>query len=329
MLDEKDFINEIWNKYDKYKYKRNTKKDFFKKHHYKNSEYILTIKSFIIFIISILATTGIVYAGITTYKFIQKSTSTDFNKHQGYDYNQNMLYNNGMYYKIINNYEEYQEIQKIWDNLVDMQINDFKDNFMIILVGENYNTTGLYISDIYTKYEKLCIELRKKDVWSEKDTVISTKISKEFYSDNIEILNLPNEVNTDGKYKNIEDITPDYTMEEAISDNCFVINEKEQIVSNDKERLNEFIDNCNNQINDLIRICTYENNGITIYDIEYNKNKLNMTVKRSVEKSNFITYNYTGTGISVLKRPATAGGGYSYSLYDEIGNKCLICFVSD
>ena len=207
--------------------------------------------------------------------------------------------------------------------------NYFKYNFIIILVGENYNTTGLYISDIYTKYEKLCIELRKKDVWSEKDTVISTKISKEFYSDNIEILNLPNEVNTDGKYKNIEDITPDYTMEEAISDNCFVINEKEQIVSNDKERLNEFIDNCNNQINDLIRICTYENNFITIYDIEYNKNKLNMTVKRSVEKSNFITYNYTGTGISVLKRPATAGGGYSYSLYDEIGNKCLICFVSD
>lgn len=329
MLDEKEFINNVWNKYRYCLHKRKNNYQFFSRHLYRNTEYILAIKSFITFIIAILTASGIVYAGITTYNYIQKNTYTDFSKQQGYDYNQNMILNNSMYYKKINTYEEYKEAKKIWDNLVDMNQKDFKSYFMIILAGENYNTTGLYISDIYTKEQKLCIELRKKEVWSEKDTIISAKVSKELYKEEIEIINLPNDVDTTGKYKDIESILYDYSMEEAIKDNCFVINEKNQIVSNDKERLNEFVNNCNNNINDLLRICRYESNQTVIYDIEYKSNKINL-VRKSVGNNVNANIRYrTGVGIEILKMPSTAGGGYYYSLYDEIGNKNLICVIID
>ena len=151
MLDEKDFINNVWNKYEYYSSTKEHKNKFLLKNVYKSNKYILAVKSFITFIISLLVTSGIVYAGITTYKFIQSSTSTNFNS--GFDYNQNMTFNNSMYYKMICTYEEYIQAKETWDNLVDIEENEFKDYFIIVIAGENYNTTGLYISDIYTKEE--------------------------------------------------------------------------------------------------------------------------------------------------------------------------------
>lgn len=328
MLDEKDFINNVWNKYEYYSSTKEHKNKFLLKNVYKSNKYILAVKSFITFIISLLVTSGIVYAGITTYKFIQSSTSTNFNS--GFDYNQNMTFNNSMYYKMICTYEEYIQAKETWDNLVDIEENEFKDYFIIVIAGENYNTTGLYISDIYTKEEKLCVELRKKDIWNENDTVISTKVSKNLYKEQIEIINLPNEVDTTNKYKNIDEITSDYSIEEAIKDNCFIINDKIQVISNNKNRLNEFVENCNNRISDLIRICTYEPNGIKICDIEYRNNKINM-VEKAIRNNNINTNYYTGTNITLKKIPSPNESGYSYiySLYNERGKGIIVCIIKE
>lgn len=330
MLEEKDFINKVWNKYENYSNNRKNTDRFFYKKIYQNSKYILAVKSFIAFLISLVTTAGIVYAGITTYNLIQKSTSTNFNKNPGYDYNQNMILNNGIYYKKINSYEEYENAKKVWDNLVDMKREDFNNYFMIILAGENYNTTGLYISNIYIENQKLCVELNKKDVWSENDTVISTKISKELYREQIEIINLPNDVDTTNKYKSIDNITNDYNIEKAIFDNCFVINDKNQVVSNDKNRLNEFIENCNNAVNDLIRICIYESNRTIICDIKCLGKKINM-VEKVIQNDTINKNYYTGVGITVKKRTSLDKTGYSYDycLYNEKGNNVIICIIKD
>lgn len=330
MLNENDFINSVWDKYEDYSFKNKNNDKFFKKKVYKNSEYILALKSFMMTAISLLITTGIVYAGVSTYKIVQKSTNTDFNKNYTYDYNQNMILNNGMYYKKIDTYEEYKMAKNIWDNLIDMNEEDFNDNFIVILAGENYNTTGLYISNIYSKENKLFIELRKKENWDKNDTVISTKISKNFESEQIEIVNLPNDINTKDKYKSIDSITNEYNIEEAISDNCFVINDKNQVVSNNKTRLNEFVENCNNKINDLIRICIYESNRTIICDIECINNKINM-VEKVIQSNNINTNYYTGVGITYKKRKSLDGKGYSYdyNLYNEMGKNVIICIIKE
>ncbi|DAA99497.1 TPA: hypothetical protein CPT96_08520, partial [Candidatus Gastranaerophilales bacterium HUM_10] len=71
------------------------------------------------------------------------------------------------------------EAKKIWNNLVEIEPEEFNDYFIIIIAGENYDTTSLYISNAFIKNEELYIELKKTDVWDGNNTVISTKIPKE------------------------------------------------------------------------------------------------------------------------------------------------------
>lgn len=317
-MTNQEFIDGVWEKYDNYIHTKEKDK-FFVKNLYRSINLKRNLRIISNIILALISTAGIVYAGTVTYEFIQKSTKTDFKKNIGYDYNQNMIYNNSMYYKKIYTYEEYLDAQKIWNNLVDMQEKDFENSFVIILAGENYDTTSLYVSNIYEKNQELCIELRKKDTWNIDDTVISIKIPKELDREKINIINLPNEVNTGGKYININLLKEEYTIEEAIKDNCFVVKVNE-IVSNNKKQLDDFVNNCNNKIEDLIRIYIQEIDGVSIYDIEYKNDKINM-VNRSMKSNNDRILYHTGNKIVVRK----INSAIEYSLYDEIGNQTLFC----
>lgn len=322
-MTDQEFINGIWKKYDNYlKENAKNKDNFFIKYKYKKIKFRRKLRMALNCILSLISMAGIVYAGLITHEFIQKSTKTDFEKNRGYDYNQNMIYDNSMYYKKIYTYEEYLEAQKIWNNLVDMQERDFENSFVIILAGENYNTTGLYISNIYVKNEELCIELRKKDYWDINETVISVEVSRDLDREEVNIINLPNQVNTEGKYIDIELLTEEYSIEEAIEDNCVVIKDN-KIISPDKNRLNEFIDNCNNKIEDLIRIYKQESKKLLIYDIEYKDNRINMVSRSFKSKNDRILYR---TGNKIMSRKDDFF--IYYSLLDEMGNGALICILS-
>lgn len=318
-MTNQEFINGVWEKYDNY-IKTEERDRFFIKNLYASIKFKRNLRIISNMILALISTAGIVYAGTITYEIIQKSTKTDFQKNRGYDYNQNMIYNNSMYYKKIHTYEEYLDDQKLWNNLIDMQEEDFKDYFVVILAGENYDTTSLYVSNIYEKDQKLCIELRKKDTWSIDNTVISVKIPKELDREEIDIINLPNEVNTSDKYQDINSITEEYTIEDAIEDKCFVVKEN-KIISPDKKQLDNFVNNCNNKVEDLIRIYIQEvDNVVVIYDIEYKNNRINMVSKIMKSNNDRILY-HTGNEI-VVRRLNSA---IEYSLYDEIGNQTLFC----
>ena len=282
----------------------------------------------ILIIIIPIFTTGIVYAGIKVYDIIQKNTATDFYHHLKYDYNEDMLYSNGLYYKRIYNYEDYLEAQTMWDNLVEMSEKDFKKHFLIILAGENYNTTSLYISNIYTDEQKLHIELKQKDVWDENSTIVSAKIPIELNREVVEINNIPNTVDLSEKYGNVRE----YTEEKALKDGCFVIRNGE-IISSNKNQMNQFMDNCNQGIDGILRIFTEsilndENTIIDIVDIESKNGKITMTSYTINSNHEDITYNNTGNKIIKLTRSLTNNDENihtSYYLVDEWGNKKIIC----
>lgn len=159
-----------------------------------------------------------------------------------------------------------------------------------------------------------------KDTWSIDNTVISVKIPKELDREEIDIINLPNEVNTSDKYQDINSITEEYTIEDAIEDKCFVVKEN-KIISPDKKQLDNFVNNCNNKVEDLIRIYIQEvDNVVVIYDIEYKNNRINMVSKIMKSNNDRILY-HTGNEI-VVRRLNSA---IEYSLYDEIGNQTLFC----
>ena len=206
-------------------------------------------RTIINFIIIILTITGVTYAGITAYKIIQKETKTNFNN---YDYNEDMQYYDGIYYKKITTYQIYKKDLEKWYVLVEMTVDDFEIYFVVVLAAENYDTTGLYISDITANEENLYIDLRKKDNW-DGNTVISSKIEKDLYRENIIIRNNPNVPDTSNEFVSMEEIPLGYTIEQALQDGCFVI-KYNKVISNEKELFEKFIENANNGVQGFIRI---------------------------------------------------------------------------
>lgn len=271
-------------------------------------------------ILIITCLVGITYAGVTIYKFMQKDTITDFKNNPEYDdYSVDMLYSDGIYYKTILDYETYIKDKKKWPELIELVEEDFKDFFIIVIAGENYNTTGLFISDITTDQDNIYIDLKKKDKW-DGSTVISTKIERNLYRDNIVVRNNPNTPEILEKSISIEEIPVGYTQEEALNDGLFVI-DANKIISDEKEKFENFIENANNGIEDYIRIYSCDiTQNIMIIDIECKNGKINMSQCNKTQAGNQIIYN---SGNEIIKSNATG----IYWLSDEIGNKKAICSI--
>lgn len=268
----------------------------------------------------IICLAGVTYAGVTIYKFIQNETTTDFKNNPEYDdYSVDMSYSDGIYYKAILNYQNYVEDKKKWTGLVDMTEKDFDEYFIVVIAGENYNTTGLYISDISTDEDNIYIDLKKKDTY-DGSTIISTKLEKKMYRNNIVIKNNPNVPEISEEFVSIEKIPIGYTKEDALNDGLFVI-DTNKIISEEKERFDEFIENANNGIEDYIRIydCDIAQN-IMIIDIECKNGRINMSQCNKSQSEGQIIYN---SGNKIVKSNATG----IYWLSDEIGNKKVICGV--
>lgn len=272
MTSDEVFVNGVWKKYDNYRNSK-VKEKFFEKHQYKNSEIKRYLSTAASFILGFIVTTGVVYASVVMYDFIQKDTKTDFTKDGAQEYYyENMLYSDGIYYKRIYNYNEYLEAKNIWDNLVEMNESDFQELFALIIAGQNYETTSLYISDIYVKNNTTHVDLKRKDKWPPNTTVISAKVSRKLDCENIQINNLPNVVSTNGKYKELSEITTEYSIDQALKDGCFVI-ENNEIKSENKKQLDEFIEK---EENGVLRIYNCGKGYFKISDIQYNNGVINI-----------------------------------------------------
>ena len=291
MLKEDDFINDIWKKHDEYNRTRNKDK-FFLKHLYRNTENLLTLKSLLTLVIAIIATAGATYAGFITYNYITKETYTDFKQNPNYDYSQDMIYQNNFYYKKVMSYEEYEKCKGVWNDLVEMNEEDFKDNFVVIVAVENTSMLGLTVSDISADDTTLYIKFKKDENEDYNKTVTSIKISKNLDRDIIKIEKVEKNIDyTD--YERLEDLPHNYSKEQAIKDNCFVL-ENNEIISSNAEQLNEFIDNARNGINSFIRIVSYFDEQVKIKDLEYKDGEYILVSddSRTRDKIEKFYYNY-------------------------------------
>lgn len=291
MLKEDDFINDIWKKHDEYNRTRNKDK-FFLKHLYRNTENLLTLKSLLTLVIAIIATAGATYAGFITYNYITKETYTDFKQNPNYDYSQDMIYQNNFYYKKVMTYEEYEKCKEVWNDLVEMNEEDFNDNFVVIVAVENTSMLGLTVSDVSADDTTLYIKFKKDENEDYDKTVTSIKISKNLDRDIIKIEKVEKNIDyTD--YERLEDLPHNYSKEQAIKDNCFVL-ENNEIISSNKEQLNKFVDNARNGINSFIRIVSYFDEQVKIKDLEYKDGEYILVSddSRTRDKVEKFYYNY-------------------------------------
>ncbi len=174
---------------------------------FKKNKILISIISIIIILIGIL----LFFTQNTNYKFETEKTSmfqsaeetstkyeykafkpsfkkTSESTYDDYDFTQDMIYKDKIYYKKINSYDEYSEIKARWNNIIDMNEEDFVNNFMIITAIENTSMVGLTLDKIDTDNNGLYISLihyEEGKNYDENETCISIKIKRELERKNI------------------------------------------------------------------------------------------------------------------------------------------------
>lgn len=323
MLSDEEFVNCVWNKYEDYINSEN-KDEFFERRIYRKNSYIIRKLSAVAsFMLVIFTTFGVCLGVNAIYNYIQKNNNTDFSQNIGYDYSHDMKASNGVYYKKIENYNEYKEAGEKWSNLVEMSESDFNTEFLIIIAGENYDTTSLEVKQIYTLDSALHIDLIQTKEYNKDNTVLSLKVSKDLNRDNVVINIIKGNSTLNSELKDINELAEDYTSKEAIEDGCLVI-ENNQIISADKNALEKFIENSEQNTNSEIRLAIYSDKKVIIKDLSYKDGKYYMEEKDITDKESKIYQR----SAEKIKKQQMQNLYTNYYLEDAIGNQSIICLIA-
>ena len=249
-MDNKQFRDAIYSKYE-YQLKNNND-DFFKTHHYrKNTKNILLNKVAVFFICTLLMG-SVVYAGTMIYQyFTQKTSQANYIKDMSSWFEIN---NQETYYKKISSYEEYLKYKVKWPSIIEMTKEEFEDNFLIVIIA-SWRMPGISIANISADDNTLYVELQSNVTDEEikkEEYMVSAMVLKELDRDNISVKEIVKKIKSD-KYEKLENLPSDYNLENAKQDRCVIVNNN-QISSEDDERLDTFIENTKNGIEDYIRI---------------------------------------------------------------------------
>ncbi len=324
MMNDKEFADKVWEKHQRY-INSNEKDPYFSKHQYKTNNTYKKLRLLFNVILGFALTAGIVYASIKGYDFIQNNTSFDYKQNTGYDISKEMLNSNGLYYTKIYTYEDYINEKESYSNFIELEEADFKDNFLLIITGENYRTTNLHISNIYADAQTMFIELRRNTTYDEKNTHIAAKIPKDLDREKVEINNIPNIINTPEHFTNINNIDVNYTEEQAILEGCLVIKEH-KIISHNGNVLDEFIENYKNGKEGFLRIYRVDIAGIKIiFDIENKNGAMNLSWRCINGEDNEIYYR---TGNRIIKFEEIINEKVNtYVFMDQIENQMILCSI--
>ena len=300
MMNKKNFVNSVWKKYDSY-LNNDISDDFFKKNISERVNYIIKLQAMLSLFLVMLSCVGMVYAGNYIYEeIIQKATQKNsIGAHVYKDDYEVMTLEDGRYYKKILTFEEYLSAKEKWGNIVEMTKEDFLNNFIVIIALERFEDSATYVSTVGADDKTLYIELKKyqeNEAFDINNNVLSVKISNTLNRDEIEINRVIELKPNSRSYISLEKLPIDYSVEQAIDDNCFVVSGMD-IISKDAEQLNDFIKKSENNENCFIRVVVNIDNktlgkGLIIKDIEYRDGKYLICVDETKFKG--IGQNYSG-----------------------------------
>lgn len=337
MLDKK-YYEGVWQKYNNIKDNKEID-TFYNGHYYKASKATenKVYKMVAMIIVVIIGTASLVYGASALYQYITQETSdtksnfSNVNSNsEGYEKLGFQLVSDihDFYYKKITDYEEYMKCKENIEYLLDMTEEDFKDNFLFVVISANSNTGGLHICNVEANDTTLYVEVDKSEKENAGKGMVSAKVDKILDRDNI-ILTERKEETYSPDYTPIKELPEDYKLKDAIKDACFVIDENGDVISNNRERITEFVSNTKNGNEDFIRIVDTngvskenEEKAIIITDIQYINERYIVCrdQSRCVSLGNDVNYYYnTYSNIEVVTDD-TFGRNYIRltSLYDNL-----------
>ncbi len=228
--------------------------------------------------------------------------------------------NNGFLYKKISNFEDYMEYKKEINGLLEVTEKEFEDNFVIIIVSERTKLNGLDYKTHFVENDDLYVELIEIERSSEntKPSGVAILISKEYENKNLNIEKVSEEMEMK-TYKNLKELTLDYSKEDAIKDKCLIIDQNEK-KSYNKDVLETFIKEVDNNNSSELRIYQLEGNKISIQDIRYISNNKFVITYDYTRYSNDLSYETDeihANKLSESKVESFNDNVYMYTIQDE------------
>lgn len=223
---------------------------------------------------TILGTTGICFASVQIYnEYIKKqeeavarSLINDFIWEE----------DSRFAYKIIKDYTEYKKYKETVKALPVMTEEDFQNDFLLLVTWQGERMQHVKDMEVFevdldetTTY--ITFKQKENPNYDTKNDIIYAVISKEKLRENIKLDFKYNKIFIPG-CTNIEDVSSEYSVEQAISEGCFVV-DNNILKSKNPKAFDEFIQKTENGKNAYIRIYLKqkfnENDEIHIWDIEY------------------------------------------------------------
>lgn len=256
--------------------------------------------------------------------------------------NENLLFyndinrTNNIDYKIIENYEEYVNFKATYDDIIEVEENDFEKYFVFIAITQGNS----YISNEYVDEETLYIDITRdyeneefRSAYEEPVIkVISTKVSNNLKRDNVIITILPLESNGFVPIKQLIE-RDDYTPEEAVKDGYIVTEyhyeDLKTYLLSDEKLLDDFMKKVEN------------NEDVSIRSIEFSMG-LTRFVDVKYHDGIFTTYTYYKSKADPSESHSTFAVGDYIEIYDGIngtqrdysildsnnGGACILCWFN-
>ena len=214
---------------------------------------------------------------------------------------------NNIYYIKISNYEEYKSYKNKFSDILDMSIEDFENNFMIITYTENISTAYLLPYKIDVKDNTLYLGMKRDMEKNPNNSQSSMILPKEADVANTIVYQCIDFTFPTDKYTDITTLPEKYPLEQAQEDDCYISNGDGKVYN--EEILNSFLNAVNNNEDCFIRMLRYSSDGQTIItDVYYISENIRFYVRRdtarafpkttcnyyiftSLEKENFISFN--------------------------------------
>lgn len=309
MLSDQEFLNKVWDKYHDSE-QVVVKDNFYKTDYYTKHDLMILIKSIIRTIIVLFSSVSVVYASTVAYEYIQKRATTHYEQDMNSYFE---ISDKEIYYKSIDNYNEYKQYKNKWENIKDIKETDFENNFVLVLIA-TWRMPEITIENLKTDENTLYVYVSRnisEDAISKKEYMVSSIIPLEYYRKNIKIEMYDIGMKAD-KYVPLEELPSDYSLDDARKDNCVVL-ENNMLDENSKILWKNF-ENAIKENNDAyIRIVVKTDftneNDISIRDVEFiNGEYLSRIDETRVEKGSK-SIGYLGNFTKIDEHEIT--GGYT------------------
>ena len=198
------------------------------------------------------------------------------------------------------------------NNLPDMSENDFKDSFIVIFFksgSSDPHRSDLTISEV-TSDEKttyITVESNEKPDINKISEIFYIVVDKTLLKENINIKLKEPHINN-SNFVRLEDLPKEYSIEDALEDGCFVVEEC-KVLSKNKYAMDELIEKANNNEESSIRIYDRFNNFVYITDLSY---KDGLFIRNTMSSQDNFQEIYTSSGKYLSK----VKSGYNSDYYD-------------